>query len=95
MFKKTPICEICGNKPATSFSHFRPGNIKGVSGWLFTCICTDETEDYYIKLADFFSSPPATVDWLAHVNEKTWVDWSDFMAMMDRFREATDSYNQV
>lgn len=44
---------------------------------------------------DFFRSPAATVDWLAHMHEKAWMDWVDFMDMMYRFRHATNSYFQL
>lgn len=91
MFQKTPLCEVCHQQPVISFSYFEAGNSKGVLGWFFTCICTDEAEHYYIKLDKFFSCPGATVDWLAHMNEKTWMDWSNFMSMIERFREATDA----
>lgn len=92
MFPKTPICEVCQSKPAISFSLLETAPDPG---WKFTCLCTDDEESYYIKFDDFFSSPPSIVDWLAHMNEKTWMNWSDFMNMMDRFREATQSYGQL
>lgn len=95
MFNKTPICEFCQKMEATSFSHFQLHKSTGASqGWLFTCKCTEALEDYVIRIENFFSSPPATIDWLAHMNEKTWMDWSNFMMMIDRFRTATDSFNQ-
>jgi hypothetical protein len=59
---------------------------------MFCCECTSEKEVYYIEFHRFFASPAATVDWLAHMHEKSWMDWPDFMAMMHRFRAATASY---
>lgn len=36
-----------------------------------------------------------TVDWLAHMHPKQWMNWSDFMDMVKRFRVATDSFNSL
>jgi hypothetical protein len=94
-FPKPPICEICRKDPAISFSHFPPGSKGNAQGWLFTCMCTADTEDYYIKFDSIFSSPASTVDWLAHMHEKSWMNWPNFMDMVDRFREATQSYHQI
>jgi len=80
------MCEVCQKRPATSFSWFKRGE------WLFTCDCTSDTETYYIELRKFFKNNGATIDWLAHMSEKDWMDWNDFMKMMHRFREATNSY---
>ncbi len=84
-FNKQPFCEVCLDEPATSFSWIG-------KKWTFTGDCTRTTEDYYILFEQFFKSPEATVDWLAHMNEKQWMDWPDFMNMMDRFRAATNSF---
>ncbi|MGE0557838.1 MAG: hypothetical protein AB7O69_06155 [Burkholderiales bacterium] len=92
-FDKTPMCEVCGKKPAMSFSYFSqelPGK-----QWRFCCLCTDETETYYVKIDDFFSSAGSTVDWLAHLHKKSWVQWPEFMDMMHRFRKATESFNKI
>ena len=90
-FPKEPMCEACGDAPATSFSYFKSHPHK----WRFTCQCTSNSETYYVMLDRIFSSPASTVDWLAHLNEKPWVDWPAFMKMMDRFRSATGSFNQL
>jgi len=91
MFPKIPICEVCNSQPAISFSFIDGG---ANPGWKFTCSCAEE-EMYYITFESFFSAPPSMVDWLAHMNEKTWMNWMDFMNMMDRFREATQSYGRL
>ena len=41
----------------------------------------------------FFLEPAQMIDWLAHLHEKDWMDWRDFMGMTTRFRAATESYN--
>ena len=95
MFKKEPICEVCGRKEATSFSLIinNPDSFKGE--WKFVCDCTTQSEDYYIPIENFFSRGAATVDWLAHMSEKPCMDWKSFMDMMYRFRDATDSYGAL
>ena len=55
----------------------------------------DDAGHYEIKIDQFFDSPASTVDWIAHLNEKTWINWKVFADMIDRFREATQSYGQV
>jgi hypothetical protein len=85
-FRKTPMCELLGDKPARHFTHRR-------GKWMF--VSTEAPEDfdeYHFKIARFFASPAATVDWLAHLSEKSWFDAQDFACMMRRFRSATDSY---
>jgi hypothetical protein len=64
-----------------------------VGDWIFVSLAAPERwNDYNIEISQFFKSPSATVDWLAHLHEKHWFDANDFCAMLDRFREATDSY---
>ncbi len=92
-FDKKPICEKCRKGVAISFSYF--DHAPSGKHWRFCCSCTDETEKYYVKIDSFFSSAASTIDWLAHLHEKDWVDWRDFMNMMDRFRDATGSYSKM
>jgi hypothetical protein len=88
-FKKTPMCELLTNVPA---KHFTCQHGK----WLFVSTQAPENwNDYHFEIADFFKSPIATIDWLAHLHEKGWFDADDFCAMMERFREATDSYGAL
>lgn len=75
------ICEKCGQEKAYSFSYFRD-----TDEWMFTGDCTRESEDYYIEFDRFFESPKETVDWLAHMSEKGWMNWDDFTGMMCRLR---------
>ena len=85
-FKKTPMCEVCGERQAISFSQLADRK------WKFTCMCTADDELYYVDLERFFASTSTVVNWLAHLHGKAGMDWVDFMGMMDRFREATGSY---
>ncbi|MEY6434247.1 hypothetical protein ABC977_17790 [Thioalkalicoccus limnaeus] len=95
MFKKKPICEVCGNNEATAFSFIVRDSDSFEGDWKFVCECTAEKEDYYILIQSFFSRPPAAVDWLAHMHEKSWMDWKNFMEMIYRFRSATDSFGAL
>jgi hypothetical protein len=63
-------------------------------GWRFCGACMNDEGTYPIEVDRFFHSAPATVDWIAHLHEKNWMDWRDFADMMDRFRESTQSYGQ-
>lgn len=79
---------MCNMESATSFSL-----VEGE--WVFSGDCTRATERYYVPFDRFFNSPESTVDWLAHLHEKKWMDWKDFADMMDRFREATGSFGKL
>ena len=95
MFKTKPMCEECGTNEATSFS-FIGNNPESFEGnWKFVCECTIDNEDYYIPINSFFANPPAAVDWMAHMQEKSWMDWNNFMEMMNRFRKATNSFGAL
>jgi len=88
-FKKVPVCEHCNCTPATHFILVGEDN-----DWAFYCDkCSVEYGDYPIEILDFFKKPAATVDWLAHLHGKVWINWNNFMEMMFRFREATHSYS--
>jgi hypothetical protein len=85
-FKQQPRCELEPDKVARHFTYRR-------GQWLF--VSTEAPEDvneYHLEIERFFRSPSSTVDWLAHLSQKHWFDPNDFLAMMHRFREATNSY---
>jgi hypothetical protein len=85
-FNKTPRCELLPAKPAQYFT-CQDGK------WLFVSLeAPEKLTDYHFEIADFFKSPASTIDWLAHLSEKEWFDPHDFLAMIHRFRKATDSY---
>ena len=89
-FNKTPKCEVCENEDAISFSSMEI--IDGMlTHWKVCGLCTSDTEKYYVEIYHFFDSPSSTVDWLAHLNEKS-MDWKNFMEMMERFRRLTNSF---
>ena len=82
---------MCKQKEATSFSWVRSDSPPHDGHWIFSCECTCRDDIYAILLDTFFASPSATVDWMAHMHEKSWMDWHDFMEMMTRFQTATGS----
>jgi len=90
-FNRTPVCEFLPQHPATHFLHRGKTNT-----WHF--VSTEYPEsfgDYHLEIEDFFKSPGNTVDWLAHLAEKDWFDAKDLCKMMRRFREATNSYQNL
>jgi hypothetical protein len=83
------MCELLPNEPAEHFTH-RNGR------WMFVSTVAHELPDeYHFEIDRFFNSPRSTVDWLAHLHEKTWFDANDFCEMMDRFRIVTGSYGAI
>lgn len=92
---KPAICEVCGKEEATSFSFFSDHGNWENGTWKFCGGCTSDQEDYYIEFDRFFKTRGATIDWLAHMHEKNWMNWSNFMDMIHRFRQATDSFREL
>jgi hypothetical protein len=88
-FPKEPVCEYCGQNTAFAFCY-----LGSEIGWKFCCDCTNARDQYYMRFDSFFNSPASTVDWLAHVHHKSWMDWGNFMDMIVRFRAATGSFSQ-
>lgn len=86
-FRKTPLCELSGDSPADCFS-FRKGR------WVFLADrkVPQLGNEYRFSIEGFFRAPASTVDWLAHLSEKSWFNATEFCDMMERFRRATDSY---
>ena len=95
LFKTTPTCEHCKTNDANSFVLFGRKDDLSNGKWKYLCGCTPDSEAYVIELDRFFSKPAATVDWLAHMHEKTWINWKDFMDMMTRFRKASESFHAL
>ena len=90
MFTSEPLCEVCGRETATAFVGFRIGSDPKVGRWQFTCGRErDAAESESFSIAEFFSSPQAMVDQLAHLQESSRIDWKPFMDMLVRLRAAT------
>ena len=87
-----PRCEVCRREPATSLSWFadRKRWYADRSGtWRFTGNCTADCEAYYVMLRHrghgFLDSAESREHWLLHLAEKTWFNYRDFAAMLERF----------
>ncbi len=89
-FPAQPLCEQCGKEPADTFACFHDEDNK----WKFVGKCCADRMVYDIPIDRFFHAPASTVDWFGQINEKTWMDWKSFVEMMERFRDATGSFNQ-
>jgi len=90
VFKRKPICEMCGEAKAIEFNFFLSTN--GETKCHFACGSLLEPEMYSITIERFFQSPAHTINWLAHLSEKNWFDPDNFFEMMTRFRQATNSF---
>lgn len=88
-FKKVPMCELLLDKPARHFTHRR-------GKWMFVSTeAPEDPDEYHFEIRRFLGTPEATIDWLAHLQEKNWFDANDFCVMMHRFREATGSFSSL
>ncbi len=94
LFPKKPVCEVCHKEWAISFSLIPQSTDWDRTKWMFTGMCTADSELCYAELERFFASPGAVVDWIAHLSGENYFNPADFISMIDRFREATGSYNQ-
>ncbi|HET8797576.1 MAG TPA: hypothetical protein VFO89_07810 [Thermoanaerobaculia bacterium] len=80
------VCEICDIKTAVAFALIGPVGSHG--SWKLSCVTCHEDEEYGIKFTEFFRSPEETIEWLAQLAEKSWIDWADFIRMILRLRGA-------
>ncbi len=98
MFNVSPMCEICGKAEATHFALERPDTtdheqIKREGKWRFVCVDENNyNEFYHISIKEYFKSPMQTVDWMAHIHRKDWMNNDNFMDMIVRFRKATNGW---
>lgn len=92
-FPQKPTCEQCDGRTAECFVATKVNS--GKAEWQFLCMFCSQDHGYPIEIHRLFHSPASTVDWLAHMDEKGWMQWDNFMEMMGRFREATQSYNKI
>ena len=69
-----------------------PGN----GEWSFVSKDAPERRaDYNIAVANIIKTPEALVDWMAHLNEKTWFDARKFMDFFTRFRKDNALYDAL
>ena len=83
---KTAACDRTGNKILLSDGYFVANRSTGE--WAFLCVDAPEhPDDYSIPVDSFIESPEELVDWMAHLNEKTWFDAKKFADFFTRFRK--------
>ena len=88
LFPKIPRCEVCKSEPATSLSVICKD---GADSWVLAGACTEGREQYYVTFDSMFESPAETVDWIAHLSEKTWFSPREFFSVVRRLRAVTSS----
>lgn len=94
MNTKTAKCERTGKIIPLSEGFFVADHTSGE--WSFVSADAHEIHgDYPISVDDICKSPEAFVDWIAHLNEKTWFSANKFVAFFTRFRDENDLYGSL
>ena len=55
----------------------------------------ERSTEYIVPIASIVRAPEALVDWMAHLNEKTWFDARKFMDFFTRFRRDNGLYKAL
>lgn len=85
MTAKMAKCEGTGNEISLAEGFLVADVFTGQ--WKFVSISAPERpSDYSVRLRELVKSPEALVDWLAHLDEKTWFDPAKFFAFFTRLR---------
>lgn len=88
------ICEISGQKILLSEGFFIAD--PRTSEWSFVCKNAPEIfAEYWIPVTELIKSPEAFVDWIAHLNEKTWFNAKKFTDFFTRLRKKNRIYNAL
>lgn len=74
-------CEICGQRPAISLSHFTSSDDSPKGRWKLSCTCTVSAENYDIEFSLFKNESER---WITHLSEKRWFDLQDFLDAVQR-----------
>lgn len=91
MKRRTATCERTGQEVPLNDGFFAANRSTGE--WSFVCIDAPELSDEYnIRVAHIVKSPEALIDWIAHLNEKTWFDAKKFCDFMTRCRRSNELY---
>lgn len=77
-------CELCKEEDAEFFACLDEEQ----GEWSFVGFCKTAREPYWVPFKEFFGSADETVDWMAHLSEKTWFKPDKFFRMMRRLRGA-------
>ena len=94
MKSKTATCERNGQEIPIDNGFFVASTKTGV--WSFISVDAPEVHsDYFIPVKDIVKSPEALVDWMAHLNEKSWFDANKLLDFFTRFRKDNDLFNSL
>lgn len=88
------LCEECGKDEATCFV-FPPEETFCPHCFFWCDKCQNKTNPYWMGFEDFFGNDAGMIDWMAHIQEKTWFDHLDFFRMMKRLRKASKCFNKI
>jgi hypothetical protein len=55
----------------------------------------ESQDDYSVAVVELLSGPEKFVDWMAHLNEKTWFQPDKFFDFFDRLRSENDLYGAL
>ena len=89
---KTAKCERTGQHTPL-VDGYLVANIR-TGQWSFVNVDADEyISDYNFPITDLIKSPEALVDWMAHLDDKTWFDPYTFFEFFKRFRKDNHLYN--
>jgi len=91
---KTAACERTGHKILLSDGYFVAN--PSTAEWSFVSIDAPESPgDYNVAVESLTKSPEAFVDWIAHLNDKTWFDAKKFANFFSRFRKENNLYGSL
>ena len=86
-------CERTGKLIEIKDGFFASPNHSG--DWEFVDRDAPSHNDYNIKVSDLTQTPEALIDWLAHLNEKTWFDPKKFFDFIQDFRNRNGIFNHT
>jgi hypothetical protein len=91
---KTAKCERTGHEILLSDGFLIANAATG--DWSFVSLDAEEKSyDYHVAISDFTKSPEALVDWMAHLNEKSWFSPAKFFSFFERFRDKNALYGSL
>lgn len=94
MSLKTATCERTAKQVFLSDGFFVADPSTGE--WSFVGVDAPERHgDYNVPVNDIIKSPEALVDWIAHLNEKTWFDPTKLADFFTRFRKANNLFSSL